>query len=247
MHSALATFKDDDPGYVQSISGAGVLASSHQKKDAERFVAFLVSPEGQGHHRPLGSFEYPLARGVATPAGDRPTPRCTPQRSASPSSGLGPSHSSCSRRPSCCGLARAAAAPVAPRRAWRHRSRPLPVAGWLVALIALAPIAFLVLEAFQSGWSALSSVLFRQLTATLILNTLEMTVLVTAVAAVLGVGAAWTLERTDVPLRRLFFVALLVPAAIPDFIETFGWVNVAPWLRGLSGSVSCSPWPSTPL
>ncbi len=44
--SALATFHAGDAGYVLSISGAGVLASSHHKSAADRFVAFMVSPRG---------------------------------------------------------------------------------------------------------------------------------------------------------------------------------------------------------
>ena len=122
-------------------------------------------------------------------------------------------------------------------RAASHPSRILVVIGWLIALCAVAPIAFLLSQAIAVGWAALSAILFRQLTLTLLINTVEMTVLTTSAAAVLGVGAAWLLERTDVPARRLLFVVLLVPAAIPDFIETFGWVNAAPWLRGLWGSV----------
>ncbi|MEI8049984.1 MAG: iron ABC transporter permease [Actinomycetes bacterium] len=119
----------------------------------------------------------------------------------------------------------------APRRdAWT-------VGAWIVAIIVAAPLAFLGIEAFQAGWASLSGVLFRGITATLMANTIEMTVLVTAAAAFLGVGAAWILERTDVPARRALTVLLIVPAAIPDFIETFGWVNALPWLRGLFGAV----------
>ena len=122
-------------------------------------------------------------------------------------------------------------------RAAPHRSRMLLASGWLVALCALAPVAFLLLEASRTGWSAVGAIVFRRLTLTLLMNTAEMVLLTTAAAVVLGVGAAWLLERTDVPLRRVFFVALLLPAAIPDFIETFGWMNVWPWLRGLWGAV----------
>ena len=120
-----------------------------------------------------------------------------------------------------------------------QRGRPwgLVVAAWAVALTALAPIGFLLLESWRAGWAAITAVLFRHLTVSLLVNTIEMTVLVTAIAAVLGVGAAWLLERTDLPFRRFFFVALLIPAAIPDFIETFGWVGVWPALRGLWGAV----------
>jgi len=70
MNSALATFGDEDAGYVESVSGAGVLKSSHQQAAAKRFVAFLVSPQGQAIIAHSGSFEYPLLHGAATPAGE---------------------------------------------------------------------------------------------------------------------------------------------------------------------------------
>ncbi len=121
----------------------------------------------------------------------------------------------------------------------RRRARPstMTVIAWCVALCVLAPLVFLAAEAAQAGWNALASVLFRGLTASLIVNTLEMTFLVTLIAALLGTTAALLLERTDIPMRRSLGILLLIPAAIPDFIETFGWVNVAPWLRGLGGAV----------
>ena len=72
MHSALAYFHDADPGYVLAISGAGVLASSKQQANAKRFVAFLVSAEGQSIIANSGSFEYPIAPGAPAPAGEPP-------------------------------------------------------------------------------------------------------------------------------------------------------------------------------
>ena len=70
MSSAVATFNDGDAGYVLSISGAGVLASTKQPAAAQRFVAFLVSPRGQSIIAHSGSFEYPIAHGASTPAGE---------------------------------------------------------------------------------------------------------------------------------------------------------------------------------
>ena len=70
MGSALATFNDGDAGYVLSISGAGVVASTKQPAAAQRFVAFLVSPKGQSIIAHSGSFEYPIAHGASTPPGE---------------------------------------------------------------------------------------------------------------------------------------------------------------------------------
>jgi len=66
IHSALHFFKDGDPGYVIDVSGAGVLASSSHKSDAQKFVAFLVSRAGQEIIAHSESYEYPLGSGVVT-------------------------------------------------------------------------------------------------------------------------------------------------------------------------------------
>jgi iron(III) transport system substrate-binding protein len=64
--TAIATFAPGDPGYVIDVSGAGVLASSQEQAAAQRFVAFLVSRQGQEILAHSDSFEYPLGSGVTT-------------------------------------------------------------------------------------------------------------------------------------------------------------------------------------
>jgi iron(III) transport system substrate-binding protein len=49
-----------------------VLKSSAHQADAQRFVAFLVSSEGQSIIANSGSFEYPLNPSAPTPAGEPP-------------------------------------------------------------------------------------------------------------------------------------------------------------------------------
>ncbi|MFL6132398.1 MAG: iron ABC transporter substrate-binding protein [Nocardioidaceae bacterium] len=59
-HSQLYFFGDKDPGAFLSVSGAGVLASSKEKTDAEKFVSYLVSTEGQQVMARSKALEYPL-------------------------------------------------------------------------------------------------------------------------------------------------------------------------------------------
>jgi iron(III) transport system substrate-binding protein len=66
IHSAEHFFAPGDPGYVIDVSGAGVLASSHHQADAQRFLAFLVSRQGQEILAHSESYEYPLGSGVVT-------------------------------------------------------------------------------------------------------------------------------------------------------------------------------------
>ena len=58
--SALHFFGDQDPGAFVSVSGAGVLASSDDKSDAEKFVQFLVDETGQQALADSYALEYPL-------------------------------------------------------------------------------------------------------------------------------------------------------------------------------------------
>ncbi len=58
--TALHFFGDQDPGAFVSISGAGVLASSEHRADAQRFVEFLTSTEGQQAMADSYALEYPL-------------------------------------------------------------------------------------------------------------------------------------------------------------------------------------------
>ena len=47
MHSQIAYFAPRDPGYVIDVSGAAVLKSSKHQAAAQKFLAFLVSKQGQ--------------------------------------------------------------------------------------------------------------------------------------------------------------------------------------------------------
>lgn len=65
IHSELYHFKNGDIGGLVNVSGAAVLKSSAEPKEAQEFLAFLVSKEAQ---EMLGksnvAFEYPLRPGV---------------------------------------------------------------------------------------------------------------------------------------------------------------------------------------
>jgi iron(III) transport system substrate-binding protein len=72
MHAAIATFAARDPGYVIDVSGAGVIASTSHRADAEKLVAFLVSRDGQAIIAHSDSFEYPIASGVVRTSDEVP-------------------------------------------------------------------------------------------------------------------------------------------------------------------------------
>jgi iron(III) transport system substrate-binding protein len=71
-HSKLYYFPNRDIGTLTNISGAGVLASSHKKAQAESFLRFLVSAKAQRILAAGDDFEYPTRPGIA------PNPALTP-------------------------------------------------------------------------------------------------------------------------------------------------------------------------
>jgi iron(III) transport system substrate-binding protein len=89
MHSKITYFAPQDPGYVIDVSGAGVLQSSTHKTDAEKFLAFLVSKQGQDIIAHSISFEYPIASGVTTAQPETPFNQLQPNSISIPELGDG--------------------------------------------------------------------------------------------------------------------------------------------------------------
>ena len=87
--SRIAYFAPRDPGYVLGISGAGILRSSKHTAAAQRFLAFLVSRQGQEIINHSISFEYPIASGVSTTAPETPFDQLQPNPITIPQLGDG--------------------------------------------------------------------------------------------------------------------------------------------------------------
>jgi iron(III) transport system permease protein len=107
----------------------------------------------------------------------------------------------------------------------------------VVGLVLLAPLVFLLIEASGAGVSTTAHLIWRQLTGTLLWNTVRLTVVVTALCAVIGTLTAWCVECTDLPGRRVWAVLVVVPFAIPDFVVSFGWASLSTWVEGFRGAV----------
>jgi iron(III) transport system substrate-binding protein len=78
IHSKITYFAPQDPGYVLDVSGAAVLKSSKNQAAAQKFVAFVVSKQGQEVIAHSTSFEYPLDDGVTTSAAETPFDQLQP-------------------------------------------------------------------------------------------------------------------------------------------------------------------------
>ncbi len=121
----------------------------------------------------------------------------------------------------------------------RRARRPLgllAISAVIAALLAV-PLVFLLVEAQGAGIAAVAGQLFRPLTGMLLWNTVRLTVVVTVLCAIIGTGAAWLVERTDLPGRKVWAILLVIPLAIPDFVVSFGWSSMWSWVQGFRGSV----------
>lgn len=108
--------------------------------------------------------------------------------------------------------------PSAPVRSRRVPTNPLL---WLAAAAALAPVfipfLFLVGRAAGGGSKALDTILSNR-TAELLLDTAVLVIVVSLSAAVIGVGAAWLTERTDLTGRKWWRVVVALPLVIPSYV-----------------------------
>jgi iron(III) transport system permease protein len=131
--------------------------------------------------------------------------------------------------------------PLEGRLRTRLRRAPTPklllVSAGFIALLLLLPLVFLILQAVHDGFATLHPLLFRALTATLLWNTVSLTVVVTVLCAVIGTLAAWFVERTDLPGRRIWAVLVVVPIGVPDFVTSFGWKSAFQSLGGFTGAM----------
>ncbi|SDJ37062.1 iron(III) transport system permease protein [Frankineae bacterium MT45] len=139
---------------------------------------------------------------------------------------------------------RAASSPWHPAR-WRRPSL-LAICAIAVLLCVAIPLIFVAVQASQAGWAPTLRLAHRPLVRILVLHTVTLTLAVTASTAVIGFAAAYLVERTDLPLRRSVGFLLVLPLAVPEFVQGFSWVSLTSTVRGFSGAVlvmTCSLYP----
>ncbi len=114
--------------------------------------------------------------------------------------------------------------------------RGLLAACLLAALLVVIPVLVTIVQAIQGGVGALRTALGASSTATLVLHSLEVAAAATPVCAVIGVGAAWFVERTRLPGRRLWAVLLVAPLTIPPFVTSYAWAGLGSSFQGFVGA-----------
>ncbi|CAN5541868.1 iron ABC transporter permease [soil metagenome] len=113
----------------------------------------------------------------------------------------------------------------------------LAVSGLVVASLATLPIAYLAVRALGADAGAIDLVL-RPRTLQVLASTVALALAVGIATALIGVPLAWLTTRTDLPLRRMWLVATVVPLAIPSYVIAFALVAAFGPTGALQGALA---------
>ncbi|MNO63507.1 putative 2-aminoethylphosphonate transport system permease protein PhnV [compost metagenome] len=126
------------------------------------------------------------------------------------------------------------------RRKRNGAARWVTASALVVSLLALTPLAFVVVVSVETGWATVEQLVFRPRVAELLVNTALLGVLAVPLAVALGVALAWLTERTDLAFRRGWSLLAAAPLAIPAFVHSYAWISLAPSIHGLFPAVLVS-------
>ena len=129
---------------------------------------------------------------------------------------------------------------TAAKRAGSLRKLPnlgLLAAGFVVSALVVLPIAVTAVNAAEAGWQMAVVLLWRPLVGELLLNTLLLIACATMSCGVIGTAAAWLVERTDLPGKKLWAVLAVVPLAIPPFITSYAWLSLSSAFAAFGGAL----------
>lgn len=94
-----------------------------------------------------------------------------------------------------------------------------------IAAVLVFPLSWLVIEAITVDTGRASDLLFSTRTADILSNSLLLMAGVTAGSILVGVPLAYLTTRTNIPLRRVWSVAVALPLVIPSYIGAFAFVS----------------------
>ena len=117
----------------------------------------------------------------------------------------------------------------------------------VVELVILAPVIITVVKAFGGGIHQISSTLSSGNIVTLIEHTLSVSLIATPICAIVGVGSAWLVVRTDLPGRKVWMICCVAPLTIPPFLTSFAWVGLSSSMQGILGAVAVTVFTYFPL
>ena len=121
-----------------------------------------------------------------------------------------------------------------------RRARPpvaLVAAAVAGAALVLLPILYTLVQASAVDGRDAVALLFRPLVGALLVNTLSLVVSASLATALIGVGAAWIIERTDLPGRKVWSLLMAAPLAVPPFITSYAWVSISNSFQDFAGAL----------
>ncbi len=93
------------------------------------------------------------------------------------------------------------------------------------ALVMFIPILYVIVRGIQGGPERWITLLDTRIPY-LLWNTLSLTAVVTFGALAIGVGAAWLVNRSDLPGRKLWEWLLALPLVIPPYVGAVSYIIV---------------------
>jgi iron(III) transport system permease protein len=108
----------------------------------------------------------------------------------------------------------------------------------LVAGIVALPVGITILQGLQGGVSAAVKAIDASSARTLLFHSVLVALVAAPLAGVLGVSAAWFIERTHLPARRLWTLLAVAPLTMPLFVTSYAWATIGTVLQGFLGAAS---------
>jgi iron(III) transport system permease protein len=127
--------------------------------------------------------------------------------------------------------------------AWRRPTSHVPpliftIPALTVSVAMLAPLAYLLVRA--SGNPDTFQLMTSARTAQLLSQTIALAAAVTCASVLLGVPLAWLTTRSDLPWKRFWTVALVIPLVFPTYVGAFAYI-AALGPRGLFQQTIAAP------
>ncbi len=110
------------------------------------------------------------------------------------------------------------------------------MAAALVAAVTLLPLLVVIPDALSAEPGEAARYLLRPRVGELLTHTGMLVAVTVPATVVVGVLAAWLVERSTLPWAGVWRTLLLAPLAVPAFVSAYAWVTVAPWLTGFWGA-----------
>ena len=124
--------------------------------------------------------------------------------------------------------------------------RALVGAAAISALLAVIPLAYLIVRVAEAGWPKVADVLLRTRTLETVLTSVSLAIVVVAACLLIGLPTAWLLARTRLPGARLWLVLAALPLAIPSYVAAYAWLAQFPAMQGFWAAALILTLVSTP-